>query len=187
MQLNETRAFQGRDGKAYTVRRLRPGDEKTLQAFNAGLRPESEQWFRCHRYDDATVAKVLARSAAGEDLVLGVFDGPRMVGYFFLWYFRNPVPLLGIGLQDDYQGSGLGRQMMELLVAEARAAGRDGVELTTMMQNHRAYALYEKVGFHHYGDVENVQADGLVVIERAMYYAIKPGSQPMKGAHAPPV
>ena len=187
MQMTETRTVTARDGRTFTVRRLRLGDDRELQAFNAGLRPESERWFRCHAYDDATVAKVLARSEAGEDLILGVFDGPRIIAYFFFWYFRNPVPLLGIGLQDNYQGSGLARQMMELLVAEARAAGRDGVELTTMLQNHRAYALYEKVGFKYWGDVENVQANGITVIERAMYYAIKPGSQPPKGRHAPPV
>lgn len=187
MQKTATRTFTGRDGKTFTVRRLRLDDGKALQAFNAGLRPESEHWFRCHAYDDATVAKVLARSVAGDDLALGVFDGQRIIGYFFLWSFRNPVPLLGIGLQDDFQGLGLGRQMMDLLVAEAKAASRDGIELTTMMQNHRAYALYEKVGFKYWGNVENVQGNGTVVVERAMYYAIKPGSQPPKGQHAPPI
>ena len=87
MNLTETRSIAARDGQTFTVRRLRPGDDQAVQTFN---------WFCCHGYDDATIRKALARSEAGDDLLLGVFDGPRMIGYFFLWYFRQPVPLLGI-------------------------------------------------------------------------------------------
>jgi ribosomal protein S18 acetylase RimI-like enzyme len=187
MTLQETRALTTRDGLTLLARRLTEGDGRALQDFNRGLGPGSEQWFRAHAYDDATVRKALARSCAGDDLTLGVFDGDRMVGYFFLWYFREPVPLLGIGLQDDYQERGLGRQMMGLLVDAAKAAGRNGIELTTNIGNDRAFALYRKAGFRHYGDVAAVQGDGTVLTEHGMYYAIKPGSTPPAREHRPPV
>jgi len=187
MQLHDTSILIARNGKRFVARRLTLADGKTLQAFNTSLSPESEHRFRPHAYDEATVQMVLERSEAGEDLTLGVFEGARQVGYCFLWYFTRAVPLLGIGLADECQGIGIGRQLMELLIGEARAAGRDGIELTTMMQNHNAYALYEKTGFIYHGDVENLQGDGSIVVERAMYYAIVPGSHPPKGAHAPPV
>ena len=179
MNLTETKCLHDRAGRTFTVRRLRAQDGPAVQTFN---------WFCCHAYDDATIRRVLARSEAGDDLLLGLFDGPRMIGYFFLWYFRRPVPLLGIVLQPDHQGQGLGRAMMELLVAEARAADREGIELTTALDNHRAFALYEQVGFVYWGNVANVLGTGQVVTERAMYYPIKPGSQPPKDSrHAPPV
>jgi ribosomal protein S18 acetylase RimI-like enzyme len=169
------------------VRRLAEGDREALQAFNRELSDESRRLFLPHAYDDATVAKALTRSEAGDDLLLGLFAGARQVGYFFLWYFTRPVPLLGIGLVDDFQGRGLGRPMMELLLDAARESGRDGVELTTCLDNERAFALYQRVGFEYYADVKNLQGGGIWVTERAMFYRIKPGAQPMTEPHQPPV
>ena len=175
------------DQRALAVRTLVAADAEALKRFNADLSPESRRHFTPHPYDDATLAKLLARAEAGEDLLLGVFDGQRLVGYFFLWRYRQAVPLLGIALLDEYHGRGLGRQMMEILIRHAKDADRDGVELTTMLDNDRAFALYQKVGFKYLGNVENVQGEGKVVIERGMFYAIKPGAKPTHGPHRPPV
>jgi ribosomal protein S18 acetylase RimI-like enzyme len=176
-----------RDGRELPVRRLTTGDAAALARFNDDLSDASRRLFLPHRYDGATLAKILARAEAGDDLTLGVFDAERIAGYFFLWYFRQRVPLLGIGLLDAYHGPGLGRQILTLLHGEARPAGRDGVELTTMPDNARAFALYQSVGFRYLRDVENIQGEGETVIERAMFYEIKPGARPMDGPHRPPV
>ena len=69
----------------------------------------------------------------------------------------------------------------------ARDSRRDGIELTTVLDNNRAFALYQKVGFKYVGDVENVQGEGQVVIERAMFYAINPDAKPTGEPHRPPV
>lgn len=187
MKTDETRTITTRDGVSVVVRRLRRTDHEALQAFNAALSDESRRKFLPHMYDDATVRKVLDRAEAGDDFILGVFAGGILVGYFFLWRARERVPLLGIGLLDEWQHRGLGAPMMEILICEARATNREGIELTTMMDNHAAFALYQKVGFAYHGDVENRVGDGRIVIERAMFYTIKPGAQPMGGLHAPPV
>ena len=185
--MQETKRIRTRDGAELSVRRLRAGDDAALQEFNRSLSPDSRFKFLPHQYDDATVAKALARSEAGDDLLLGAWDGGRLAGYFFLWYFHARVPLLGIGLLDAYQGRGLGIQMMEILIAEARGIGSEGIDLTTMQHNHSAFALYEKAGFKYYADVENVVGDGRIEIERAMFYEIKPGAKPMEGKHRAPV
>jgi ribosomal-protein-alanine N-acetyltransferase len=176
-----------RDNVDLLVRRLTMADAAGLQAFNAALAPDSRRKFLPHAYDDATVAKALARSESGDDFLLGAFDGDRQVAYFFLWHAASRVPLLGIGMLDEFQRRGLGRQMMQLLIDHATATGRDGIELTTMMDNHNAFALYESCGFEYYADVDNQTGDGTIVVERAMFYRIKPGATPMTGAHAPPV
>jgi len=187
MDLARTVPFETRDGTRLTARRLTRGDRAALQRFYAELSPQSRRWFAAHATDDDTVDKALARSESGDDLTLGLFDGERMVGYFFLWRCREPVPLLGIGLADDYQRRGLGRPLMRFLMDRAEADGADGIELTTMRDNDRAYALYEKMGFRHYKDVDNLQGTGEVVVERAMFYPIKPGAEPVDMPHAPPV
>lgn len=187
MELGETKEITTKDGKTLTVRRLTKADAKALQTFNADLSDESRRKFLPHKYDDETVEKALARAEAGDDFTLGVFDGDRIVGYFFLWYARQRVPLLGIGLLDECHRRGLGQQMMGVLIEEAKRTGREGIELTTMMDNDAAFALYEKVGFKYYKDVENLVGDGRIVIERAMFYEVKPGAEPMTGMHKPPV
>jgi len=186
-ELNEQGSVTSRDGRSLAVRRLTRADGPALQRFNAGLSPESRRLFLPHRYDDETVRKSLGRSADGEDLALGLWDGERLVGYFFLWYFRRRVPLLGIGLADEYQGRGLGRPLMDILIREAERNGNEGIELTTMQDNERAFALYRKAGFRYLRDVENVAGDGRIAIERAMFHEIKPGAAPMQEPHRPPV
>lgn len=187
MKTDATLTIMARDGVAVTVRALRRADHQALQAFNASLSTESRRKFLPHAYDDATVRKALARAESGDDFLLGAFAGERLIGYFFLWRVRERIPLLGIGLLDEWQHRGLGARMVEILIRKARETDRDGIELTTMMDNHAAFALYRKMGFSYYGDVENRVGDGRIVIERGMFYAIKPGARPVGGLHAPPV
>jgi len=187
MPSNAKATIATRDGQTLVVRPLTRNDHKALQNFNAALAPDSRRKFLPHRYDDDTVRRVLERAETGDDFTLGVFDGDRLAGYFFLWRARERVPLLGIGMLDEFQHRGLGTQMMQILIDEARRTGRDGIELTTMLDNHAGFALYQKMGFHYYGNVENRVGDGTIVIERGMFLALKPGATRMEGAHAPPV
>ena len=187
MTLEDRRILRCRDGLALTARRLRAGDAAALQQFDRELSAPSRRWFLPHPYDDATVARALARSEAGEDLTLGLFDGARMVGYFFLWYARRRVPLLGIGLVDGFQGQGLAKPMIRLLIEAAREDGCEAVELTTMLDNDRAFALYQHCGFEQYKDVRNLQGNGEWVVERAMICRLRPGAAPMAEPHQPPV
>jgi ribosomal protein S18 acetylase RimI-like enzyme len=176
-----------RDGIDLLVRRLVATDATSLQAFNSALSPDSLRKFQPHAYDDATVAKAMTRSEKGDDYILGALDGDLLVGYFFLWRIRDRVPLLGIGILDEFQHRGLGHQMMRLLIDYAVSEGRDGIELTTTLDNHKAFALYQKYGFKYHADVDNRLGDGTIVVERAMFYTIKPGAKPMSGEHAPPM
>ncbi len=187
LALNETSSFVTRDGLTLTARHLIPADAAALHVFNNALGSDSRRKFTPHLYDAQTLEKVLSRSEKGDDYTLGAFDGTRIAAYFFLWYFKKPVPLLGIGMRDEYQHRGLGKLLMEHLIETARENGCDGVELTTMLDNHNAFALYEKCGFHFYGTVENRLGDGKVIIERGMFLPLKPGAKRMEGPHQPPV
>ena len=118
---------------------------------------------------------------------LSVTPAAEIVGYFFLWEFQDPIPLLGIGLSDAWQGEGLGRQLMKILIDEARQAGREGIELTTMPDNERAFRLYESHGFQYLGEVANVTGDGRRVVERKMFLPLKPGARSSDREFKPPV
>jgi len=187
MDFDSTLELATTDNQPLTVRRLGRGDASALQCFNQELSFDSRRKFLPHAYDDDTVERALTRAERGDDYVLGLWNGDRLIGYFFLWYARERVPLLGVGILDEFQHRGLGRQLLSLLIDEAKATDRDGIELTTMQDNDNAYALYRRMGFEYLGDVDNRTGDGTIVVERAMFYRIKEGAAPMAKAHEPPV
>jgi len=174
------------DGETLVARRLLAGDGPKLQAFNAGLSERSRGFFLPHAYDDATVARMIERAERGTDLTYIVAAGEEAVAYFFLWEYADPIPILGIGIADAWQGRGMGKQLMRILIDDARQAGRDGIDLTTMQHNDRAFALYQKMGFRYIENVDNYDGDGRLIVERWMFLPLKPDAQPVKREHKPP-
>lgn len=175
-----------RDGETLVARTLQDGDGPALQAFNAGLGEWTEAHFLPHAYDDATVGEYIRRSEMGDDVTYVVLAGEEIVGYCFLWDVSGEIPVLGIGLADAYQGQGLGRQVMSLLIEDARRSGRRGITLTTVLDNDRAYALFTKIGFEYIKNVENVAGDGRIVVEREMFYPLDAQTRPHERWHGPP-
>ncbi len=176
------------DGETLTVRTLHHGDETRLQHFHDSLSPQSQSRFTPHGYDQELLLRYVGRALAEKDRSYVLLnDDEIVVGYFFLWDFINRVPALGIGIADDYQGRKLGPQMMQILIDDARAADRDGIELTTVLDNDRAFALYQSMGFEYLGDVDNVAGDGRAVTERMMFLAFKENAKPSTHSFRPPV
>ena len=187
MKLNDKKSVKSRDGDEFIIRRLLISDCANLQEFGKSLSKESTATFLPHSYDDDIVDAFLERSEEGKDLTLGLFSKDKMIAYFFLWYYTNPIPLLGMGILDTYQGKGLGKTIIQFLIQAAREKGCDGIELTTLPDNHRAYALYKSVGFNHYADVKNLAGDGRIVVERAMFLQFNPNAVPSVELHKPPI
>ena len=175
------------NGDSLLIRSLCAGDEDRLRRFDAELSPTSRGFFIPHAYDEATLARVMERAAAGEDLIYLALAGTDVAAYFFLWHIRQPIPTLGIGIADAYQNQGVGRQMLTLLIEDARALQRDGIDLTTMLTNERAFALYQKMGFRYLGNVDNTTGDGHVITERWLFLPLKPDSHPCSHSHQAPV
>jgi ribosomal protein S18 acetylase RimI-like enzyme len=174
-------------GEVLVLRRLRGDDGPALRAFNQKLSEASRSVFLPHAYDDATLAKLIGRAETGLDLAYVGLCGQSVVAYCFLHEIGEAVPLLGIGIADAYQGQRVGTKLMETLIDDARAADREGIDLTTVRTNERAFALYRKMGFRYVGDVDNVAGDGRLVTERHMFLALEPGASPRDREFKPPV
>lgn len=54
---------------------------------------------------------------------------------------------LGIAVADAFQGRGLGKKMMDLLIAKARGKKCSGLFLSVDKQNTTAISLYQRFGF----------------------------------------
>ena len=59
--------------------------------------------------------------------------------------------VLGMSVRKDFWRQGIGSAMMERLIAHARQAGFEQIELEVVSANRRAISLYVKYGFQVYG------------------------------------
>ncbi len=82
----------------------------------------------------------------------GAFDGEIMAGYCFYKFFDKDIPIVAIGITDEYQNMGIGRRLLSYALEEAKKANKKGVRLTTFKDNFRAQHLYRSMGFIDTGD-----------------------------------
>lgn len=62
---------------------------------------------------------------------------------------------VAIALYQAYCGCGIGTAMMEIVLDVAKRTGYEQAELEVVSDNHRAIALYRKLGFEKYGVFPN--------------------------------
>lgn len=92
-------------------------------------------------------------------LLLGAFDGARMVGNASLepspGTFAAHAATLGLGVLESHRGLGLGRALSTTLLAEGAALGIDNVLLRVRTFNAPAIALYASLGFRLVGTLRD--------------------------------
>jgi ribosomal-protein-alanine N-acetyltransferase len=86
----------------------------------------------------------LAREWARVDVAR---EGTRVVGFCNYWLVKDEVHLLAIATHPDRRRAGIGRTLMDHLLALARARASRLVTLEVRRSNRPAIALYEQLGF----------------------------------------
>ncbi len=105
---------------------------------------------------------------AGRDVYgVAVAEG-TVLGYGMLrgWDEGFDVPSLGIAVDADARGTGLGRLVMLWLHAEARRRGAAKVRLKVYPGNATAVRLYESLGYVFERDLVDGQRLGFKALER---------------------
>lgn len=86
-------------------------------------------------------------------------DEGRVVGWCDAFPSSNPRQshraFLGMGLLPEYRGQGIGTKLVQAVIAEARTAGLDKLELHVYTSNPAAIALYRKLGFVEEGFIKS--------------------------------
>ena len=116
-----------------------------------------------HLYDPRDLAAFLdGHSAAhwkdqlddSESAIRLVEDDDRLIGFANFGSLRLPVELPGNALElrqlyvlEPWHGSGVARDLMDWLLAEARRRGADHLYLAVYTDNHRARRFYAGYGF----------------------------------------
>jgi ribosomal protein S18 acetylase RimI-like enzyme len=144
------------------VRRLIPSDAATYRAMML----EGYE-----RHPDAFTSSVAERSvlpiawwegrlkddASADEMVFGAFQGGRLAGVAGLGFetrekARHKGTLFGMYVPEEFRGLGIGRALVNAVLAEARA--RDGakvIQLSVTDGNRAAQSLYEHCGFVVFG------------------------------------
>ena len=74
--------------------------------------------------------------------------GERIVGYSWINGIGGPdIPMLGIGIVDEYHNAGLGSKLLRTMIEDARRLGLERVKLGVWADNLRAVHVYKSVGF----------------------------------------
>lgn len=85
-----------------------------------------------------------------KDLFFGVFGRDnKIIGFGMLrgWDEGYEVPSLGVLIDEEMRGSGIGARLVEFLVSVARDSGARRVRLSVYSDNKRAISIYNKCGF----------------------------------------
>jgi GNAT superfamily N-acetyltransferase len=146
----QSRIIRNRALGLLTIRPLRDGDIDTVAILFDRLGDES----RARRFNgakprlSATELAQLARVDAGSHALVAYVDGdPHPAGLAQLvrdaerWSHAE----IAFAVADRYHGHGLGSALVELLAADARAAGVTHVTATMQGSNAAAYSLVRKI------------------------------------------
>jgi ribosomal-protein-alanine N-acetyltransferase len=87
-------------------------------------------------------------------------DEGRLVGYSLFWHVVDEIHLLNVAVAADARRRGVGRALMNDLLAYARDSGVVRVLLEVRPSNAAAIALYERLGFSTFAIRERYYADG---------------------------
>lgn len=123
-----------------------------------------------HGTTDEVVADRIGRAVRGEDWA----SGSTATGSWRTSSSGAREAVLGIGIADAWQDCGLGQKLMSILIEDARALDSDGISLTTMLDNDRAYHIYLKMGFIDQGTVTHSSG----ITEHSLFLPLKPGAAP---------
>ena len=134
-------------GVDLTIREFRPGDAADFRRLN-------EEWivryFAMEQKDEEVLAdpqgNILDR---GGRIFLAVRGGQTLGCCALLAMGPGEFEVAKMAVAESFRRSGIGRRLLEQVIAEARASGVHRLYLETNRKLANAIRLYESVGFRH--------------------------------------
>ena len=78
---------------------------------------------------------------------LVVRSGPTIIGYMCLWHIEYQMEIANFAVSPDFRRRGIGREMMERVLREAKEMGCTNLILSVRESNLPAIGLYTSHGF----------------------------------------
>lgn len=126
------------------IRKVKLRDAAAIQLLNA----------ECLGYDfdrEATEAQLNRLLENDQHLILVAEEGGNVIGYahaasYDCLYFPSLLNLLALAVAQDFQGQGHGRELMQALREEAKAAGYTGIRINSGISRSAAHDFYRSLG-----------------------------------------
>jgi ribosomal-protein-alanine N-acetyltransferase len=131
-------------GASWALRDMRREDLPAVLEIER--RSFSQPWSR--GFFEKELATPFARLVVAEE---AAGPRPRIVGYTCRWRVTDEVHVLNIAVHPEHRGCGLGRMLLEAVLAEGRAARARAVFLEVRAGNVVARRLYRHAGFREVG------------------------------------
>lgn len=122
------------------LRLARASDAPALAALSRDLIETGLAW----RYRPERMARLVGDKACS---VLVATHGAQQVGFAVMQFGDERAHLVLLAVQPAQRRRGLGRRMVEWLLASAQAAGMVSVHLELRERNREAQAFYRALGF----------------------------------------
>jgi ribosomal protein S18 acetylase RimI-like enzyme len=159
------------------IRRLGPDDAPAYRALRMRALWEFPEAFTSSwEEDEKQPMEVWEVRLAGEhSLFWGAFDGEQLCGMVGLERERRAKnrhkgTVVGMYVSHEYFGTGMGRALIEALIAEARTLGLELLVLTVTDGNTIATSFYEAAGFRSFGiEPKAIQLEGRYYGKNHMY------------------
>jgi len=125
----------------------RPADAREIAEMSRDLIEQGLSW--------AWAPARVQHFIGGSESSVIVARRDRRIAAFAIMHFGDEVAHLNLlAVAPPHRRQGLGRQLMDWLMATAMEAGVFRINLELRTQNEDARAFYEALGFHHSGVVQ---------------------------------
>jgi ribosomal protein S18 acetylase RimI-like enzyme len=114
-----------------------------LNDLPAILKLDSLAFDQLWRKSAGNFSEALARAVS---FVVAELDG-QIVGYEWCEIYHKHAHLARLAVHPDYQGRGIGAQLLYQAVIDTLTRGVNLITLNTQENNYRSHALYERFGF----------------------------------------
>ncbi|RYZ71029.1 MAG: N-acetyltransferase [Proteobacteria bacterium] len=141
----------------------------TFKESYRNMNMKADAWEAMTVEEEAKILRGVAESDS--QFMIAAFSGERIVGMLGIWGggkgFTRHNGKLGMSMQREFQGAGLGSQLMQTAVAFAeKSEVLHRIELTVRTFNEAGIRLYESSGFRRVGELkECALVDGEFVDE----------------------
>ena len=138
------------------VRRLAPADAPLLRSLRLRALREHPDAYTSSHEEEAALPVAASAARLAEQAFWGAWRGSELYGFVGLQ--REPraknahkATVVAMYVAPEAVGQGVGRALLEALLAHARAEGLQSLVLTVTEGNAPALRLYQRAGFRSFG------------------------------------
>lgn len=141
----------------YTFRRLVPDDSEQLYELIQEQPVADLEFFHPHEYDLRSIKKQFNIRAF---LMMGVFEGSSLTGYFFLRFFTNKKCFVGRLIDISHRGKGIGEVMNKIMY---NIAWRMNFRCLSTISRNNKLVMHSHSRNSHIKVIKELQGDYLLV------------------------